>query len=173
MSWICPEEMEEIVARVHQEVGQTNAPFDPVTAAKKLGVRVYDTQFADAATSGIFRRGEDGVFEIHLDRHSSPKRVRFTAAHELGHWRLHREEVGAVIDSDVNMYRRRPAGDSSAGAERSREFQANMFAVEFLMPAEKVAGAYALTKDIATLARLFDVSQEAMGYRIDELSLAD
>ena len=172
MSWIRPEAMQEIVAQVHQEVGQTNAPFDPVTAAKKLGVRVYDTQFADAATSGIFRRGEDGVFEIHLDRHSSPKRVRFTAAHELGHWRLHRDQVGAVIDSDINMYRRARASDE-AGTARSREFQANLFAVEFLMPAEKVAAAYALTKDIATLARLFDVSQEAMGYRIDELSLAD
>ena len=173
MRFVTDAQMQQIVAEVHERAGQTHAPFDPVAAAKKLGVRVFNTQFADSATSGVFRRGEDGTCEIHIDRDAPRNRARFTAAHELGHWQLHREQVGAVIDSDVNMYRRDRAGAAPAGADRSREFQANLFAVEFLMPAERVRQAFALTRDVTTLARLFGVSEEAMGYRVTELDLGD
>ena len=164
--------MRERVAAVHRQAGQTHAPFDPVAAAKKLGVEVFNTEFADAAVSGIFRKKGDR-FEIHVDRTSSPKRARFTAAHELGHFVLHHEDVDAVIDSDMNMYRRGRAGEAADAVERRREYQANMFAVEFLMPADRVREAYGVTNDLSRLARIFDVSEEAMGYRIDDLRLAD
>ena len=161
--------MRSRVAKLHAEVGQTHAPFDPAAAARRLGIAVFNTEFADAAVSGIFRKVGD-AFEIHVDATSSPKRARFSAAHELGHYVLHRGEVDAVVDSDVNMYRRGPATEST-GAERRREYQANMFAVEFLMPADKVREAYGVTNDLGRLARVFDVSEEAMGYRVNELEL--
>ena len=170
MSFVTDAQMQQIVAEVHGKAGQTGAPFNPVAAARALGVQVFNTEFTDAAVSGVFREHE-GAFEIHVDRTSPQRRARFTAAHELGHYVLHRDDVASVVDSDLNMYRRGPSSESGGGEERRREYQANMFAVEFLMPADKVREAYGVTNDLSRLVRIFDVSEEAMGYRLNELEL--
>lgn len=61
--------------------------------------------------------------------------IRFTAAHELGHWLLHPEEI---------MHRDRPISDGAAsGYSRSHtEKQADYFASCFLMPAKLVTDAF-------------------------------
>ena len=54
---------------------------------------------------------------------------------------------------------------------RIREIQANWFAAELLMPAELVRAEWNRKPSMKHLTALFNVSEEAMGYRIDSLDL--
>ena len=54
---------------------------------------------------------------------------------------------------------------------RDAEIQANQFAAALLMPADLVRAAFAKCQDLGELARLFNVSEAAMGFRLDRLGL--
>lgn len=83
-------------------------------------------------------------------------RSRFTIAHELGHLMLH----------DGVQFRDQP----DFGGSR-QETQANRFAADLLMPLwmlDPYATQY--RGDVATLARIFDVSEQAMNIRLGKLA---
>ena len=63
-----------------------------------------------------------------------PPRRRFTIAHELGHWVLHRNGPAGALLSQGRGARGRGAGDD-AGALPVTEQEANAFAAALLMPA--------------------------------------
>jgi hypothetical protein len=98
-----------------------------------------------------------------------PPRRRFTVAHEVGHWELHAGAGGRDFYC-------RPADVSEVEdpAARAEETQANRFAAELLMPAERLRrlvrrhGAAP-----ARLAALLDVSEIAMAWRLYNLGLGD
>ena len=90
-----------------------------------------------------------------------PPRRRFTIAHELGHWQLHRhggQNVycrSAVVDAD----------DAEGPAEPEEE--ANAFAAAVLMPARLIEEQYvACDRDFARLCAKFGSSGAAMGRRL-------
>ncbi len=152
-------------------------------------------------------RGELGVPEAHgaiwvrerriaVDRHLDPDvypamrgRFRFTVAHEVGHWQLHRHHFAAPTPSVpdfVGLTRRGRA-----------EFQADRFAAGLLMPLpllrvawEELFGCRAvfvgrvppgrtrpgpaddeLREFASPLAELFEVSPSAMRFRLAECGL--
>lgn len=106
-------------------------------------------------------------------------RQRFTAAHELGHFVLHRDEMGGRVS----------IADTSAEIELSveqsdrHEREANRFAVELLMPAnlcraraaafQKAYGVCPRGPFAYQLAAELLVSREAMLYRLDKLRIGD
>ncbi len=106
-------------------------------------------------------------------------RQRFTAAHELGHFVLHRGEMGGRVS-----FADTPAMVGLSDEQSHRhERQANRFAVELLMP-EAVCRARATefrqTFGILPrgplayrLAAELLVSREAMRYRLNELGVGD
>ena len=64
------------------------------------------------------------------------------------------------------------AGGENTIKQRRKEIEANQFASALVMPAELVKKYYLeKTSDLTELARLFRVSEEAMGYRITQLGL--
>ncbi|MGH6881774.1 MAG: ImmA/IrrE family metallo-endopeptidase, partial [Hypericibacter sp.] len=75
--------------------------------------------------------------KIAVSRKFPPETMRFTGAHELGHWLMHSKEV---------MHRDRPIkGLSSDGAARSpREQEADYFAACFLIPKKPLVAAFEL-----------------------------
>jgi IrrE N-terminal-like domain len=105
-------------------------------------------------------------------------RRRFTAAHELGHFVLHREVMGRF---------RADTPDSISEADEDRvtdmEREANRFAVELLMPSEVChARAEEMRNEHGTcprgvlvyrLAAELLVSREAMRYRLADLEVGD
>ena len=115
------------------------------------GVRVYsltqDTRNVDA-----FSFWRNGVPFIFLDRSKTAERIRFDAAHELGHLVLHKH--GGPVGQDAEM-------------------QANAFASAFLIPASSVFGV--VQKNSTTLPRLvqlkknWGVSVAALAYRLHKL----
>lgn len=101
-------------------------------------------------------------FCITVNLNDPPRRQRFTIAHEIAHYVLHRDLIGdGLIDNA--MYR----------SKLSDEFerQADSLAAKILLPAEAVREAFRTTKSYAGLARLFEVSDAALRIRLKELRL--
>jgi Zn-dependent peptidase ImmA (M78 family) len=82
-------------------------------------------------------------------------------------------EDGDIVDTEADLFRNDWGKEDTFEQEaRRREVQANQFAAALLMPARMVEEIYQeVTKDIAEIARIFKVSKEAMGYRLDQLGL--
>ena len=150
--------------RVTIEAHQQSAPVKLAPLARALGVKLRASTLP-AGISGEIRPDEErpGCFAVRVNRHDSPRRQRFTIAHELSHFLIHRDEIGDGITDDV-LYR--------SGISDSREAQANRLAADLLMPqalmTTYVQQARALNiEDIpAYLAQLFEVSEAAMKIRL-------
>ena len=76
------------------------------------------------------------------------QRLRFSFAHELGHYVLHREEIAVNRFKTVEQFRQWAAAPSNYG---SAEYQANEFAGRFLVPCEVLLSEYDLScKNLAS-----------------------
>lgn len=138
------------------------APVDLDGMATRLGITVkYDRAMA-ANLSGSIGRVRDG-YEITVNASDPAVRQRFTLAHEIAHFLLHRDLLDHLV-ADDRMYR--------SGLSNVFERQANKLAGELLMPANLVRLAYSAGgSEAARLAFLFRVSDQAMQIRLRELRL--
>ena len=92
------------------------------------------------------------------------RRLRFTLAHEIAHYVLHRDLMGGVGLIDDALYR------SKLGAWYER--QANRMAADILMPAALVRGLYrGGMRSLAFSSETLDVSDAAVRIRLSELGL--
>lgn len=122
----------------------------------------------------LVRTGSGDPVVVVNDRHARV-RQRFTIAHELGHLLLHKGRpviVDHLTRAHVNM-----RDQTSSLATSQEEIAANQFAASLLMPAEWISGAVgphldlSTTRLVAQLAGTFDVSEQAMEYRLINLGL--
>ena len=145
------EEPESAADIVRSEWGLGYRPISNLIHLLELkGVRVYslthDTRNVDAFS--FWRNGTPFIF---LDRRRTAERIRFDAAHELGHLVQHKH--GGPVGQDA-------------------ESQANAFASSFLMPASSV---YSTVRHGVTLQRMillkknWGVSVAALAYRLHKL----
>ena len=176
--WRTPSEIEAEAARLREEYG-VEVPVDPFVLADRMGVTVYRVTFPKGAVAGALRR-RDGKAEILVRTADPVARQVFTLAHELGHYVLHWPAASGpdqgpdtFVDTDLQLYRHGPAeaGPEADRDRRKREVQANMFAAALLMPEPDVRLEWERTKSLKELARVFEVSQEAMRYRIAQLEI--
>lgn len=139
-----------------------SAPVDLEGMAAALGVTVNRDARMQPGISGHIARAHGG-YEIAVNASDPPARQRFTLAHEIAHYLLHRELLDGGIEDD-RMYRSRLGGVV--------ERQANRLAAQLLMPANLVRFACrAGASDVGRLARTFGVSEHAMDIRLRELGL--
>jgi len=144
---------------------QHSAPVDVAGIAEALGLNLWESDDLPLHISGkLFKDPENGGtegFSI-IVRASDPYvRRRFTAAHEIAHFVLHRNRIGDSI-SDDEWYR--------SGLSSPEEIEANRFAARILMPThlvKKYADVYDF--NLSRLARQFEVSEEAMSIRLKGL----
>ena len=110
-------------------------------------------------------RGGDCGFAIFVNANHSEVRRRFTIAHEIAHFALHRDLIGDGITEDA-LYR--------SGLSDAVEREANGLAAEILMPRHLVRDAFEKgTRSAEHLAAKFEVSPQAMEYRMKNLGLAE
>ena len=160
-------QIETKASQILREHGLFSIPVDPVTLANNIGIKVNNAVFSDDNLSGLIaKRGEN--ISILVNTSDPPYRKRFTIAHELGHHFLHLLSDGEFVDKKVDLFRDNEGGDQT----KQIEVQANQFAAALLMPSELVKIEYQKNNDISNLARKFNVSEEAMGYRLQRLRLA-
>jgi len=196
-------------AESHSAVIEPPVPLDDILEFH-LGLAFY---MADLQTDlghpdvlgGIWFGDKTIKVDKSLDPSIQPKllgRYRFTLAHEVGHWRLHRqhlmEDPSAKSLFEANC---EPAFIQRSCASEPEEVQANAFASCVLMPHQMVYDAWsawrgshnpvaiselsigsyhadrqanedmAMDKFCKPLAERFEVSAEAMRYRLQKLEL--
>ncbi len=101
-------------------------------------------------------------------------RKRFTMAHELAHYILHKEiidKMGSIAESTDYQ---------AEGLTDEQEREADALAAEVLMPEDKIVQIFNETiinqaddneKTIEEMSKMFQVSKAAMKYRLDDLDL--
>lgn len=148
-----------------QDPRAVQLPIDPIRIADALGIDVYTARM-QAGVSGTLEKvsGSDPV--IYLDQDDSLNRQRFTCAHELGHY-VKRTAHGDG-DYDFVDYRDQLASTGT----RQEEVYANQFAAALLMPEELVRAEHRRGSGPVRPALRFGVSDDAMGYRLQNLGLA-
>ena len=166
--------IEEKTSALLNEVGITEAPIDPIKCAKHLGVEVKPVSISDDI-SGLFVIKDKMAHLIYNKNERNRKRQRFTIAHELGHYVLHRN-IPLIIDKGYREITFNRDLSSTTGEIR-REREANAFAASLLMPrdiVEKEIISIPKDADVLThLARRFNVSTQAMSFRLSNLELVD
>jgi Zn-dependent peptidase ImmA (M78 family) len=143
-------------------------PVDVLALAGKLGIRVFEEALPEDI-SGILDLRNMPIIMVNQDHVLN--RQRFSIAHEIGHFLLHRP-TGIHVDKKT-YYR------NSKSAERldEIEIEANRFAAELLMPTNLVIREIERYSDlidsnddvISVLADSFKVSATAVGFRIQNL----
>jgi len=141
-------------------------PVDLDSLASAIGLRVKYAYLTDEI-SGMLERNETDAFVVTINSSHVPTRQRFTLAHEIGHYILHRSLVGDGLDDNM-AYRSTDIGkyhNTSIGPRE--ETEANRFAAELLMPMSLVnrewqSGDYTLKQ----MATRYGVSEAAMKIRL-------
>lgn len=123
----------------------------------------------------IMYNQEASRFWIFIEMTDSPRRKRFTFAHELWHYFLHKEVLigkGKVFVDTEKAYVLFKQDDVNVEeSDKQQEAEANYFASELLMPEEVIKKAYEEIKSVDILSEIFMVSSKAMRYRLINLGL--
>lgn len=150
------EEQQKLITSFHDSF-----PVQVGVLAKSLGVSVKSSTLA-AGISGEIRR-ENELYIIRVNRHDVKARQRFTLAHEVAHFLLHKEYIGDGIVDDI-LYR--------STLSDAMEAEANRLAADILMPMNyvdkemKALAKYREEERIEKVASLLGVSITALKYRI-------
>jgi Zn-dependent peptidase ImmA (M78 family) len=157
-------QIEEMAEDLLQEYGGLEAPVDVDSVAGKLGIEVKQGELDDDISGTIYIMSEEKA-AVALNSKNSPKRKRFTLAHEIGHFLLHRGR-GIHVDTDQMLFRR------EGSVSDPRETAANQFAAALLMPRVLLEKEIHDDEfDIDDLANKFNVSSQAMSYRLLNLKM--
>lgn len=104
---------------------QVAAPVKVGAIAGELGLTVVISDLPLAVSGTLSKNKDDNGWTIRVNRHEHRHRQRFTIAHEIAHFVLHRDAFGDELIDDT-FYR--------SGLSERREFEANALAAEILMP---------------------------------------
>lgn len=140
-------------------------PVDPVQIARRLGINVRQAPLSPDVSGALVKKlGQDPTILLNADDH--PNRQRFTAAHELGHFVSRENEPDEYEYVDL-----RDTVFSSAGTNPDEIF-ANQFAANLLMPEREVSRLKDESYTPTQMALYFGVSQDAMAFRLKNLTVA-
>ena len=139
----------------------TTCPLDVERLAEQVyGIPViYEPM--DNDDSGLLERMDNDGWKIFVNSYHGYKRQRFTIAHELAHYFLHRNRQSRFAD---HVFAR------SLHEQSPMEVEANEFAAKLLMPKEEFRKAIedGITK-ISELSEHFQTSMLAVEYRAKNL----
>ncbi len=160
--------LEELTSNILLSSDMYKVPVDVIKIANLNDIKVFKGDL-DKKTSGAIRYNKkEDRFEILVNKNDVTSRQRFTIAHELGHYFLHRDFLkDEEVHVDTILYRDDSEKDEEA---RRREKEVDYFAGALLMNKtllEKLRSENTITE----LAEIFNVSVSAMTVRLDILGL--
>jgi hypothetical protein len=153
------------IALEHQPIidrFQQSAPVDVTGLAEALGLAVWeDDEFPEGVSGKIFLDSENGGpsgYSIAVRASDPFVRRRFTVAHEIAHFILHKNLIGASLTDDA-LYR--------SGLSTWEEVEANRLAADILMPRKLLSHfVRQYGNDPVVLSHFFKVSDAAMRIRL-------
>lgn len=161
-------EINNIVEDIRIKTGYSYPEKNIVNLANDLGISVFEVNFSDHPSINamiVFKDSKNNDKpSIYLKKDLSETRKRFTLAHELGHFLLHKK---------ANVKFRLEGFDYSSNSEYSREeTEANYFAACILVPEEELKKLMKFfDKNIQLIADYFGVSKEVIENRIKWLRM--
>ncbi|MGH6829002.1 MAG: ImmA/IrrE family metallo-endopeptidase [Rhizomicrobium sp.] len=155
-------EMSSLDARQIIAKSQKTAPVQVVPIAGAFGLKVYTANDWDDEISGMIvrdaERGGSSGYAVYVNGKHALVRRRFTIAHEIAHYVLHRSLIGGGVQDDA-LYRSKLSS--------AVEAEANRFAADILMPwrllNEEIGKG---NNNVEALARAFNVSKSSMSIRL-------
>lgn len=160
-------EIEKIASEI---IGRYNDLCDISThivkVANSLGIEVIEAIFERKDISGMLVCDENVVPKMYINHEEPGVRKRFTIAHEISHYILHKELM--LANRQNIMYRDKY---NCIGNNKDLEIQANKLAACLLMPEQKAREIWNSIKDIDVFAKLFLVSRESAIIRLAGLRL--
>lgn len=148
-----------VARQLLKDAGISRTPVmirDVVNHIKKTSdLSVYSWAFGDNTDGIQVTHGDSATIGYNQDQHRH--RQRFTVAHEIGHFMMGHTNGNSSFDLD---------------SKKPAEIEANQFAAELLIPLsllnkELKSG----NKDVENIARVFDVSQESVWWKLRECNL--
>ncbi|WP_350356299.1 ImmA/IrrE family metallo-endopeptidase [Leisingera thetidis] len=141
-----------------------HVPVKVAGIARALGLEVKSATLKPRI-SGQIQPSATSVsgFRIRINRHEPKVRQRFTVAHEVGHYLLHREYIGDGLE-DTILYR--------STLSDAREAEANRLAADLILPQHLVRqllrelGGSVTSEVVKVMAARFEVSEAAMKIRL-------
>ena len=145
----------ELIRRHHER-----APVETVPIARDLGLEVYRIKPGSWPNdlSGLIKKDEKGKYNIYVNGDHHVHRRRFTIAHEIAHFILHKDKIGDGLADDM-LFR--------SGLNNLIEREANSLAAHILMPWSLLEAE--IRKGVSTideLAEIFNVSKSSMSIRM-------
>lgn len=176
-------EAQRVLREARAELESLGEPWDAYTVDVEfvatllfgLGVQHVPDLRVGSREYAAFLDGDAKLIAVEGRHHEH--RQRFSVAHEVGHYVLHfqpQPRAGSrFICSQADMEVAAETGpDLDRGLHLRREWEANLFAGELLMPAQPVLAMFRVVGGrTAQLARHFKVSPQAMEIRLRRLPL--
>lgn len=142
----------------------TAAPVKVAGVARALGIEVKSATLKPRI-SGQIQPSNVSIsgYRIRINRHEPLVRQRFTIAHEIAHYLLHRELIGEGLE-DTILYR--------STLSNTIEAEANRLAADLIMPKDLILtslrnrGGDATVEVVSEMASEFQVSEPAMKIRL-------
>lgn len=136
--------------------------------AASFGIRIKVSNLGPGNSGQISCDGND--YLIKVNRFEAKERQRYTIAHEIAHFLLHRDIIDSSPDGIVDnvLYR--------SGASKQIEYEANRLASDILMPQSSIEqklrelGGRVSEMAIEVMARDFKVSRAAMEVRLQNVA---
>jgi Zn-dependent peptidase ImmA (M78 family) len=166
--------IQELVEKVLRENSVDRPPVPVERIAKALGIQILHQKYEEADVSGfLYRDATRAIIGVNRTHHSNRK--RFTIAHEIGHFLLHKGNFKEVhVDRAFQVKLR---NDLSSQGTDFEEVEANAYAAELLLPSSFIRedlaemGAVDIEDEesIKTLARRYKVSPQTLVFRLANL----
>ena len=138
-------------------------PLDVAGVAGKFGIHVEYISLKNDLSGVLYKDEEENCWVLRVNEAHHPNRQRYTIAHELGHFCLHRH-LKQVFEDQI-FFR---GGESS-----KQEWQANDFACAILMPEQEFRAELRSGKrKVEELAKVFQVSTLALRIRAKNLGIS-
>ena len=168
---------EDIINLANEQLEKVGGwvPVPMIRLARKNGLAIYEIDLKKEldGASGLLTKDKEKGWVIAIHSGDTGTRKRFTIAHELGHYLLHKKDDSySAIDVFENGDTFFRSDGYKSEKERKEEREANFFAASLLMPEERVRAAYKVFTT-EEMAENFAVSASSMTYRLQNLGLLE
>ena len=159
MSQVRNQFVRQMARKILAESKVKSPPVDLLQILSTHGIGYEEVEdFPDTVDALIVEDGPKVYAAVNARQH--PHRRRFSLAHELGHYFMHRDgmpEEPITIDNP-------PSDDLGAATKSPAEIEADLFAGELLVPLEMLKPH--VQKGIPELSKLFLVSEQVISIAI-------
>lgn len=148
---------------------RNTAPWDVIGLCNAIGIQCETKTLSDNVAGSICKLN-DNKYQILVNKQDTETKQRFTIAHLLGHFYLHRQTINFIRTED-KRYTSEANNFACTPEMKTQEKEANAFAADLLMPKDKIEkylnDGY-LFSDIQTMLK---VSESALRFRLETLKL--